>query len=137
MDLKYSDMEGNSVDPSALTMGKDFKAEVTIQNMGGRYYNIDEMALSQIFPSGWEILNTRLSGVGDLSKDSPSKYRNYRDDRVYTFFDIRGTGNYKYTVLLNASYAGRFYLPPVSAEAMYDNEVQANSAGYWVNVLQN
>jgi uncharacterized protein YfaS (alpha-2-macroglobulin family) len=39
-----------------------------------------------------------------------------------------------YKVLLNAAYQGRFYLPSVLAEAMYDNNIQAVEKGFWVEV---
>jgi uncharacterized protein YfaS (alpha-2-macroglobulin family) len=37
---------------------------------------------------------------------------------------------------LNASYRGRFYLPPVSVEAMYDETVSARVVGRWVEVVR-
>ena len=37
-------------------------------------------------------------------------------------------------VMLNASYQGTFYLPSVSAEAMYDATKHARTAGYTVEV---
>jgi uncharacterized protein YfaS (alpha-2-macroglobulin family) len=134
LDIQYKQMNGQIMDPKRIPIGTDFIAEVKIENLNSKYYNIEEMALSQIFPSGWEILNTRLTGIGNANKDSPSDYRDYRDDRVYTFFDINGKNPYTYTVFLNASYAGKYYMPPVSLQAMYDNEVQANSNGFWVEV---
>jgi len=38
-------------------------------------------------------------------------------------------------ILLNASYVGRFYLPSVYCEAMYDNEINARKGGKWVEVV--
>lgn len=84
---------------------------------------INEIALSQIFPSGREIRNDRMSSFDNDSNNSPYEYRNIRDDRVYTFFDTNGSKPYTFTVRLNATYKGRFYLPPVYVEAKY--EIQA------------
>jgi len=39
-------------------------------------------------------------------------------------------------VLLNAAYLGRFYLPTVYCEAMYDNEIYSRKAGRWVEVVE-
>jgi uncharacterized protein YfaS (alpha-2-macroglobulin family) len=36
----------------------------------------------------------------------------------------------------NASYLGRFYLPPVGVEAMYDATINARVVGRWVEVEQ-
>jgi hypothetical protein len=39
--------------------------------------------------------------------------------------------------MLNPSYLGKFYLPTVSCEAMYDNTINARIAGNWVEVVNN
>ena len=134
--VHYYDMDGLVLDPVSISIGTDFKAVVTVTNLLTRNSRIEELAISQIFPSGWQIINTRLSGMGNVNKDSRADYRDYRDDRVYTFFDINGSTDYKYTVFLNASFAGEYYLPPVSVEAMYDNEIQARTNGKWVKVVR-
>ena len=43
----------------------DFLVEITIANPGLRG-DYNEMALTQILPSGWEIHNTRLDETGDF-----------------------------------------------------------------------
>jgi uncharacterized protein YfaS (alpha-2-macroglobulin family) len=57
MRVGYFSLGGKPIDPTKLKQGSDFVAQVNIKNPGkrGRY---DNMALTQIFPSGWEILNT-------------------------------------------------------------------------------
>jgi uncharacterized protein YfaS (alpha-2-macroglobulin family) len=67
---------------------------------------------------------------------SPSTYIDVRDDRVYTYFNIEETKTRTYNVLLNAAYLGRYYLPAVSCEAMYDNTIQAFLPGKWVEVVK-
>lgn len=135
MNVSYTDIKGQTIDHTNLTQGTDFIAKVTIQNLGSRANSIQEIALSQIFPSGWEIQNDRLSSMQNVATNSRYDYRDIRDDRVYTFFDINGRNTMTFSVLLNATYAGRFYLSPVFAEAMYDNEIQAKNEGVWVEVL--
>ncbi|MGN6491967.1 MAG: alpha-2-macroglobulin family protein [Agriterribacter sp.] len=118
-----------------LAQGTDFVAKVTIKNPGirGRYNN---MTLSQIFPSGWEILNTRLLDNEGAFKPSAFTYQDIRDDRVYTHFDIREGDTHTYYVMLNAAYLGRYFLPGVYCEAMYDNTISAGVAGKWVEVVK-
>ncbi|MDF1695177.1 MAG: MG2 domain-containing protein [Saprospiraceae bacterium] len=137
MKVTYTDIKGAPIDHTRINQGTDFVVKVTIQNLGTRANNIQEMALSQIFPSGWEIQNERLSSMSNVTQNSRYDYRDIRDDRVYTFFDINGINTMTYSILLNATYAGRFYLPPVFAEAMYDNEIQAKTKGQWVEVVTN
>lgn len=133
MNVVYKDMDGNTIDINNLKQGTDFKAEVTVSNPGlmGDYEN---MALSVVFPSGWEIHNTRLNDAGSAHvKDVPT-YQDIRDDRVYTYFDLPKRSSRTYTILLNSSYMGKFYLPTIYCEAMYDARINARQAGKWVEV---
>ncbi len=135
MSVSYFDLEDNAINPAELEQGKEFKAVVRVHNPGilGNYNN---MALTQIFPSGWEISNTRLFDLESTQEADKPTYRDIRDDRVYTYFDI-GKGQTKvFVVVLTASYLGDFYLPSVYCEAMYDNTINAKKAGQWVKVVK-
>lgn len=133
--VKYSSRDGKQLDPASLRQGTDFMATVTIQNPGKRGY-YEQMALTQIFPSGWEIINTRLMDNDSSFRSSAATYKDIRDDRVYTYFNIEENKTRTYNVLLNAAYLGRYYLPAVSCEAMYDNTIQAFLPGKWVEVVK-
>ena len=134
MAVSYKDMDGNALDPTNIKQGTDFYAEVTLSNPGMRG-DYAEMALVQIFPSGWEILNTRMDGTEASSKSDIPRYQDIRDDRVYTFYDLRANQSKTFKIYLNASYYGGFYLPSVYTEAMYDASINAHIAGKWVNVV--
>jgi uncharacterized protein YfaS (alpha-2-macroglobulin family) len=135
MRISYFTLKGVLVDPSQLKQGTDFVAQVNIKNPGhrGRY---DNMALTQIFPSGWEILNTRLMEGDDAFKSSESDYRDIRDDRVNTYFSLPENKEATYYVMLNASYLGRYYLPAIYCDAMYNNSISALAKGQWVEVVK-
>ncbi len=132
--VNYTDTKGAKLDVSKLEQGTDFIAEITVGNPGlmGGYANL---ALSTIFPSGWEIHNTRMDEYSGRVSMSDYDYIDYRDDRVYTFFNLPVKINKTYRFLLNASYLGRFYLPAFLCEAMYDNTIYARSEGKWVEVV--
>ena len=132
--VNYENLDGNSIDVSRLAQGSDFVAEVTIHHPGIRK-DYKEMALTQIFPSGWEIRNMRMEGSTVASGDIP-RYQDIRDDRVYSYFDVQRNTFKTYRILLNAAYVGKFYLPTVYCEAMYDNEINAKKAGRWVEVYK-
>ena len=68
----------------------DFVAEVTVMNIG-RIGAYEEVALSHIFPSGWEIHYARLD-VPQGRSGSGFDYQDIRDDRIYTYFDIDRIG---------------------------------------------
>ena len=133
MKILFTNSNGESIDPTNLNRGTDFIAQVRIKNPGvlGNY---SEMALTQIFPSGWEIHNTRLDNIEDDSKISIPEYQDIRDDRVYTYFNVRAGETLIYKVKLTALFPGRFYMPAVFCEAMYDNDVYALEPGQWVEV---
>jgi len=135
MSVVYRDIEGKVIDPSALEQGTDFIAEISIGN-AGVYTRYRDLALTQIFPSGWEIINKRMYNVPDALKESSFEYRDIRDDRVITYFSIYRRGTVKFVVLLNAAYAGHFYLPGPQCEAMYNNDVYARRSGKWVEVIK-
>ena len=79
MSITYRDMKGKKIDPSYLVQGTDFVAEVTINNPGYRY-RLDEMALTQVFPSGWEIHNSRMSNMTTFQNSTRPEYQDIRDD---------------------------------------------------------
>lgn len=129
--VRYANASG-TVNVGSLTQGEDFYATVTVHNPGlqGNYKN---MILSQVFPSGWEIINTRLND-NNAVQESTYDYRDIRDDRVYTYFSLNAGQSKTFVIRLNAAYKGKFYLPAISCSAMYDNSISASTAGQWVEV---
>lgn len=133
--VSYVDLNGSPVNVAQLEQGTNFSAVVTVKNPSARGYN--NLVLSEIFPVGWEILNTRF--LNESVTDSLSagvNYQDIRDDRVYSYIDRLPAGS-QVTVKINlcAVYPGRFYLPPVYCEAMYDYLIRANTAGQEVTVF--
>ncbi|WP_321515546.1 MG2 domain-containing protein [Marinifilum fragile] len=132
--IVYKDMQGNVIDVSKLQQGTDFKAEVTIENPSVNKY--EQMALTQIFPSGWEILNTRFGEVDQVNENDMPDYQDIRDDRVYSYFELDRYKDKTFTIALTAAYVGKYYLPTISCEAMYDNNINARKPGQWVEVVK-
>jgi uncharacterized protein YfaS (alpha-2-macroglobulin family) len=130
----YRTLEGSIVDPSNIEQGTDFYVQVKLTNPTALEYK--QMALSQIFPSGWEIINTRLLEIDNVTKSSIPTYQDIRDDRVYTYFDLKAGETKTFSVLLNASYTGHYYLPAINCEAMYDATINARRKGVWVDVVK-
>ena len=128
----YTDIAGNVIDPKKLAQGTDLTMNVKVGHPGTRG-TYEEIALTCIVPSGWEILNKRLNDVPGSDK-SGFDFQDIRDDRIYTYFDL-GRGREKtFSFQLNAAYEGRFYLPAVTCEPMYDNTVSARVSGTWVEI---
>jgi uncharacterized protein YfaS (alpha-2-macroglobulin family) len=121
---------------STLVQGTDFTINVRITNMSGSttYTNL---ALTHILPSGWEIFNTRL-GDETGQQDFPDgiTYQDIRDDRVLSYFDLLPGRSKTVSIRVQAAYLGRFFMPAVACQAMYDNTVYARTTGTWVEVVR-
>lgn len=132
MEVIYKNMKGEIIQPDKLIQGTDFVALVTISNPGTKG-NLQEMALNQIFPSGWEIHNSRMDETGT---PNAARYQDIRDDRVYSYYELPVNAAKTFAIQLNATYLGKFYLPTVYSEAMYDNLISARVPGRWVEVVK-
>jgi uncharacterized protein YfaS (alpha-2-macroglobulin family) len=133
LEVQYLTPDDKPLDPSRLAQGTDFKAVVKVTNTGARgdYRNV---ALAHPVASGWEIRNDRLDPSRGRAA-SAFEYQDVRDDRVYTYFDLRAGETKTVEVALHAGYLGRFYLPMLTAEAMYDATLNARAKGQWVEVV--
>jgi alpha-2-macroglobulin len=130
--VRYTDLQGKPLDITNLTTGTTFLAKVTVSNPGrkGTYANV---ALSQVFASGWEI--TRSSSPGQLdSQCAAPDFADVRDDRINYFLSLAPKAKKTFGVQLTAAYAGKYYLPGPAAEAMYDESINATLSGKWVSV---
>lgn len=131
--VEWLDDDGMVMDPTEITQGKTFWGHFTVGNPNSAYHLIEEVALVQVLPAGWEIENIRLSGEAHpdwMSRWSLNReeYLDLRDDRVMWFFDARYGGRYDFVVKLNAVTVGEFTMPPTLVEAMYNNDFQATKA---------
>ncbi|MBF1803607.1 alpha-2-macroglobulin family protein [Alloalcanivorax profundimaris] len=129
LNARFRTLDGRELNPASLAQGTDFRASVTITNRSGR--DLDNLALTQVIPSGWQITDSRLAGDDQAA---PLDYRDQRDDRVLSYFSLPAGKSRTYHLGLNATFAGRFYLPGWQVEAMYRGDVRARDQGRWVEV---
>jgi alpha-2-macroglobulin len=172
--ISYTDTKGNIIDPAKLPQGTDFIAEIKVTN-DDYGQQLNNMALSFIIPSGWQVYNPRMTGNQFSVKTSKPQYMDIRDDRVYLFYSMEGAHHrYSYynnrnrqdnpsdeesddsanaendnksaspdysnsqvfRVALNASFAGKFYMPGIYTEAMYNKSIHAQTSGKWITVTK-
>lgn len=131
LDVMYFDNDVKIIDISKMKQGTDFIAQVTVTNTN--HFKVENIALSQLFPAGWEIINSRMFG-NERYKNSSFDYQDIRDDRVYTYFSLASNETKSFFIRLNASYAGTYILSPTICEAMYDNSFGAKTAGAKVSI---
>nr|WP_315244722.1 MG2 domain-containing protein [uncultured Flavobacterium sp.] len=131
--IVFKNRKGSVINVSKISQGTEFIAEVTIRNQ--RNEHVENVALSQILPSGFEIVNTRFTDYGDATNNI-ADYIDIRDDRTNFYFGMKSGETKVFRILLNASYLGNYYLPGLQCEAMYDNTFLARTKGFWVEVVK-
>lgn len=125
--VEYLDVNGRTLNTNNLKQGTDFFARVSVSNISG-ISDYKDLALTHIVPSGWEIYNERMINPDDEDADSGTyTYRDIRDDRILTYFDLERNQKKTFDIRLQAAYVGSFTLPAIQCEAMYDTKVQART----------
>jgi len=125
--VQYTNLKGKPIDLTYLSQGDDIIAEISVTNTGksGKYEGV---ALTHLIPSGWEILHTNNA---KMNMEKNYDYQDIRDDRIYTYFSIQQNKTKTFKMLLNAGYLGKYYIPMIHAEAMYDPTINARIRGMW------
>ncbi len=131
-------------DGTALAMGSAPVAladlvyvELAIQNTTAE--RVQNIALVDRLPAGWEIENARLGRGGAVDWAAPdtlwsADYVNIRDDRMEVFGSLGPRETKKVIYAVRAVTAGAFTLPSAEAEAMYDPRLWAREAGQSIQV---
>ena len=92
---------------------------MTVQNPSE--WQVTELALSYYLPSGWELVNDRLTG--DMTGNEGAKHIDLRDDRAYFYFDLMPREKKTFTLKANATYEGNYMIPAVRCEDMYKADI--------------
>ncbi|MDT0555680.1 alpha-2-macroglobulin family protein [Patiriisocius hiemis] len=133
LQTRFVDSNGKAISIDNIKQGDEITAKITVINNTSDY--VDNIALSQIFPGGWEIVNTSFTSLGG-GATGDARYTDIRDDRVNFYFDLGSRKSKTFTVKINASYLGKYYLPGTQVEAMYDNNYYARNKGTWIEIKQ-
>ena len=131
--ISFKTRNGNTISLNDIKQGTEIVAQVAIRNQSSD--NIDNIALSQIIPSGFEIMNSRFTDFGDFAQNK-ADYIDIRDDRTQFYFGLRANESRTFTILLNATYLGDYYFPGIQCEAMYDNDYIVRTKGQWVKIVK-
>jgi uncharacterized protein YfaS (alpha-2-macroglobulin family) len=129
----FKNRKGAVINVSKINQGTEFVVVVTVKNKTNE--QVENMALSQILPSGFEIVNTRFTDYGDATNNI-ADYIDIRDDRTNFYFGMKANETKTFRIVLNASYLGTYYLPGLQCEAMYDHAFLARTKGFWVEVIK-
>ena len=121
--VDYVDSKGNKLDISNLRQGQQVTARVTVRN-SGHYGYLSNIALTAVFPAGFELANLRLGKIIDPKKAN-ANYSDYRDDRVMHYFDLASGDSRTFNIPMIAAYAGNFQAPMMLCEVMYRPSINA------------
>jgi alpha-2-macroglobulin len=132
-EVVFRNAQNEIITPDQLKQGTDFKMEVTIRNPG-TMGELQNLALMNYIPSGWEIHNSRMDETESASGNAPFDYQDIRDDKILTYFGMKPNETKTFRFNLNAAYAGTYYLPGINIEAMYDNSVFSRKKGSRIKV---
>jgi uncharacterized protein YfaS (alpha-2-macroglobulin family) len=121
-----------------VTQGSDIAIAVVVTNTSEAA--VGNIALTLPVAAGWEIHNANYALKTDKDNSdliiNQFEYQDVRDDRVYSYFSLKAKQRKTFRILVNASYLGRYYLPAISASAMYDGKMQARQKGQWINIVK-
>ena len=143
----FYDRNGNLIEtPTTVNTGDSFWMEVIVGSEGNSVY-VDNVAINQILPTGWEIENLRVTDseypqwIQEIiaRKGTRVAYEDIRDDRIMWFFDYYTNydddfDGHSFFVKINAVTKGTFTFPGTRVEAMYDNNYKAYLGGFRVEV---
>jgi len=128
----YKNKSGEDILLSSIKQGTEIIAKVSVENLSSK--SVKNVALQQIFPSGFEVINLRFTDYGESYKND-ADYIDIRDDRAMYYFDLAVGERKTFTTVINASYLGKYYLPGAYVEAMYDNSFRARNQGGWIEIV--
>lgn len=147
LERHYYDLKGKEQSEEfvkSLDSGRSFWLEVRVlpSDDSKGYFSINNVALTQVLPTGWEIENIRALNqnypkwVEEKIEDTHIDYEDIRDDRIMWFFsfDNYDSGRNSFFVKINTVAKGKYRLPGTMAEAMYDKNYEAYLKGTEVEV---
>lgn len=116
----YLDSSGNAV--SSVRQGEEVTVKITARAMKPR---IEDCAISDLLPGGFEMVLPRGESEGSLPENVT--FADRREDRMILFADLTDQ-ELVYTYRIRAVNRGSFTVPPIHAEAMYDQSLYGHSA---------
>lgn len=134
----YFDRKGVEIKGNNFKQGDLIVCRITLVG-GERAANY--LAISDLVPSAFDIENPRLDLSAELKwieKAGGSfkpQFVDIRDDRVLLFTDIAAKETKTYYYMMRVVNQGRFQLPAIGAEAMYDPNVHSYNGAKVINVM--
>lgn len=120
-----TDLDGNAV-TGAFQQGQTYRVKLEVTPDNG----VANVVVSDLLPAGFEVENSRLSGIANDAPDAKRvlpEHLDIRDDRVIIAYRALSAGKTAYTYTVRAVTPGTYQHPPVTAECMYDPAIRARN----------
>ncbi len=124
LEVKYVAEDGKVLNPQSIAQGTRFKAVVKVTNASPARA-LESVALSLSIPSGWEIINDRLTGA--VTEEDGYDHLDIRDTRADWFFGLPAGRTKSFSIGLRAAYEGSFVMPATVCLAMYEPAITAST----------
>ncbi|MGE5797106.1 MAG: alpha-2-macroglobulin family protein, partial [Ignavibacteria bacterium] len=100
----------------------------------------ENIVITDLLPACFEIENPRLSTSSELQWKSKNpmnvQYMDIRDDRLLLFTDLNNYGTEEFYYMLRVINKGKFQLPVIGGDAMYDPEFHSYNGAGVINVKE-
>ncbi|TNE80378.1 MAG: alpha-2-macroglobulin family protein [Bacteroidetes bacterium] len=126
----FYDRWGKAIDLANVKQNELIVVKLEVYTLYGS--NVDNVAITDMLPAGFEIENPRLNSMPQISwiqNGYMPTYADFRDDRINIYTNLNRYHQTFY-YMVRAVSKGTFNLGPVSADAMYDGEFHSyNGSG--------
>lgn len=127
---------GSPLPPRAFNQGDLVVVKITLNNT--ERSRIDNIAIADLIPAGFEIENPRLTalpGMEWIKDQAEFDFMDIRDDRIH-FFTSVSEKPLSFYYMVRAVSPGRFIMGPVMADAMYDGNYRSYHGAGSVTVIR-
>ncbi len=119
---------GQLISPTSFTQNQLIVVKISLANSSG--LSVENIVITDMLPAGLEIENPRISPERELAwitNQSQPDHFDLRDDRINYFTTIGGNTGRSFYYMARAVSKGTFTMGPVSADAMYNNDLRSYS----------
>jgi uncharacterized protein YfaS (alpha-2-macroglobulin family) len=120
---------------NTFTQGDLVICKISLYGMSRSAENI---VITDLIPAGFEIENPRLNPQAEVNwkSDSPMNpdYMDIRDDRLLLFTKLESNTRRDFFYLLRVVNQGKYQLPVIGADAMYDPEYHSYNGSGVINI---
>ncbi len=131
----FYNREGNVISNNTFRQNDLVVVCITIDAQYNR--DIENVAITDMLPAGFEVENTRLNEMPAMKwikEEKKPDYMDIRDDRV-NFFTTVNENRRQFYYMVRAVSPGVYQMGPVQADAMYDGSFHSYNGGGVVHIL--